>query len=376
VLLEDALKMGLTFEPPDVNRGVGRFEPVSDSVIRYGLSAVKGSGQQAIEAIVAAREGRGVGPNGDKVGPFRSLFDFCARVDRSRINKRTVESLIKAGAFDAIELNRASLMASVDLAFEFGAAALANANQCSLFDMGDGDAHGSSTQEPELVQATPWGVKERLVYEKTALGFYLSGHLFDEVVTEVRRFAKRPIAELIDTREPQLLAGIITDFRVVNGQRGKLALFKLDDASGVIEARADEALINAHKDLLKDDELIIVMGKQQPDRFSGGMQLNVTQIWDLEQARCRFGKYLRVRASTGPQGLKLDMARLLKDFPPKKEVTEQGDLWRGLGVRLVLSCQGQAELQLGEQARFYPSNAALASWWAQAAPGTAEIVYE
>ena len=197
VLLEDALKMGLTFEPPDVNRGKSRFEPVSDKVIRYGLSAVKGSGQQAIEAIVAAREGRGVGPHGDTVGPFGSLFDFCARVDRSRINKRTVEALIKAGAFDAIELNRASLLASVDLAFEFGAAALANANQCSLFDMMDGDAHGSSTQEPELVQATPWGVKERLVYEKTALGFYLSGHLFDEVVAEVRRFAKRPIADLM-----------------------------------------------------------------------------------------------------------------------------------------------------------------------------------
>ena len=381
VLLEDALKMGLTFEPPDVNRGKSRFEPVSDKVIRYGLSAVKGSGQQAIEAIVAAREGRGVGPHGDTVGPFGSLFDFCARVDRSRINKRTVEALIKAGAFDAIELNRASLLASVDLAFEFGAAALANANQCSLFDMMDGDAHGSSTQEPELVQATPWGVKERLVYEKTALGFYLSGHLFDEVVAEVRRFAKRPIADLIDTREPQLLAGIITDFRVINGQRGKLALFKLDDKSGMIEARADEALINAHKDLLKDDELVIVMGKQQPDRFSGGMQLTVTQIWDLEQARCRFGKYLRVRASTGPQGLKLDMARLLKDFPAQKEVTEQGDLWRGLAVRLALTCLGQegaarAELQLGEQARFYPSNAALASWWAQAAPGTAEIVYD
>ena len=381
VLFEDALKMGLTFESPDVNRGVSRFEPVSDQVIRYGLSAIKGSGQQAIEAIVAAREGRGVGPNGDTVGPFKSLFDFCARVDRSRINKRTVEALIKAGAFDAIELNRASLLASVDLAFEFGAAALANANQCSLFDMDDGDAHGSSSQEPELVQAMPWGVKERLVYEKTAVGFYLSGHLFDEVVQEVRRFAKRPIAELIDTREPQLLAGIITDFRVINGQRGKLALFKLDDTSGVIEARADEALLTAHKDLLKDDELVIVMGKQQPDRFSGGMQLTVTQIWGLEQARCRFGKYLRVRAATGPQGLKLDMARLLRDFPAQKEVTEQGELWRGLGVRLVLACQGEegaalAELQLGEQARFYPSNAALASWWAQAAPGSAEIVYE
>jgi len=381
VLLQDALKMGLTFEAPDVNRGVGRFEPVSDSVIRYGLSAVKGSGAQAIEAIVAARQGRGVGPNGDTVGPFTSLFNFCARVDRSRINKRTVEALIKAGAFDALSLNRASLLASVDLAFEFGAAALANANQFSLFDMGDGDAHGSSTHEPELVPVTPWGVKERLVYEKSALGFYLSGHLFDEVVTEVRRFAKRAIADLIDTREPQLVAGIITDLRVVNGKRGKLALFKLDDASGVIDTRVEEALLNAHKDLLKDDELIIVMGKQQLDRFSGGMQLNVTQIWDLEQARCRFGKYLRVRAATGPQGVKLDMARLLKDFPAQKELTEQGELWRGLGVRLSLSCQGeegaaQAELQLSEQARFYPSDAALASWWAQAAPGTAEIVYE
>ncbi|MDD2811335.1 DNA polymerase III subunit alpha, partial [Rhodoferax sp.] len=381
VLMEDALKMGLTFEPPDVNRGVGRFEPVSDKVIRYGLSAVKGSGQQAIEAIVAAREGRGVGPQGDVQGPFKSLFDFCARVDRARINKRTVEALIKAGAFDAIELNRASLLASVDLAFEFGAAVVANANQCSLFDMGGDDVHGSSSQAPDLVQATPWGVKERLTFEKTAVGFYLSGHLFDEVRTEVRRFAKRAISDLIDTREPQLLAGIVTDMRVINGQRGKLALFKLDDASGVIEARADEALINAHKDLLKDDELVIVMGKQQPDRFSGGMQLTVTQLWSLAQARCRFGKYLRVSGETGAQGLKLDLARLLRDFPAQKESTEQGDVMRGLGVRMQLTCvsaegTARAEVQLGERAKFFPSDAALASWWAQVRPGQAEIVYE
>ncbi len=156
------------------------------------------------------------------------------------------------------------------------------------------DDHGSSSQEPDLVDVLPWGVKEQLTQEKTAIGFYLSGHLFDEVALEVRRFAKRQIDDLIDTREPQLLAGIVSDLRVINGQRGKLALFKLDDKSGVIEARADEALINAHRDLLKDDQLIIVMGKVQPDRFSGGMQLTVNQIWDLDQARCRFGKFLRV----------------------------------------------------------------------------------
>ena len=377
VLFEDALRMGMSFEPPNVNRGTHRFEPVSNQVIRYGLSAIKGTGQQAIEAIVAAREGRGAGPMGSEARPFDSLFDFCARVDRSRINKRTVEALIKAGAFDTLQRNRASLLASLDLAFDFGAAMLANANQTSLFDMGGDDEHGASTQEPPLLSATPWGVREQLSMEKAAVGFYLSGHLFDESVTEVRRFAKRQIADLIDTREPQLLAGIITDFRVINGQRGKLALFKLDDKSGTVDARADEALIAAHRQLLKDDELVVVMGKLQPDRFAGGMQLTVTQLWSLEQARCRFGKYLRVVLN----GHAPDVARLLAAHPPQREMGEQGELLRGLSMRLVVSRLGQAgmvtvDLQLGEQARIYPSDAALAGWRAQADQGQAVVVYE
>jgi DNA polymerase-3 subunit alpha len=292
-----------------------------------------------------------------------------------------VEALIKAGAFDNLQLNRASLLASVERAFDFGAAAVANANQGGLFDMGGDDDHGSSTQEPELVDAMPWGIKERLVFEKTAVGFYLSGHLFDEVVLEVRRFAKRQIDDLIDTREPQLLAGIITDFRVINGQRGKLALFKLDDKTGVIEARADEALINLHKNLLKDDELVIVMGKQQLDRFSGGLQLTVTQIWDLDQARCRFGKHLRVLVGSGADRKVPDVARMVKEFPAQRVDTEQGDLLRGLAVRLVVTINGAegaatADLQLGEGAKFFPSNEALAAWRVQAELGQATIVYE
>ncbi len=298
LLYEDARKLGMAFEPPDVNRGNQRFEPVNDTTIRYGLGAIKGTGQQAIESIVAARAAG---------GPFTSLFDFCVRVDRTRLNKRCLEALIKAGAFDALQRNRAALVASIDLAFDYAATTEANALQGGLFDLGGPDDHGSSAREPELAPATPWGVKEQLTQEKTAIGFYLSGHLFDEVALEVRRFAKRQIDDLIDTREPQLLAGIVTDLRVINGQRGKLALFKLDDKSGVIEARADEALIHAHKNLLKDDQLIIVMGKLMPDRFTGGMQLNVNQIWDLDQARCRFGKFLRVAVN----GRAPDVARLL-----------------------------------------------------------------
>ena len=368
VLFEDALKFGISFDPPDVNRGTHRFEPVSDKVIRYGLGAIKGTGQQAIDAIVKARE---------EGGPFTSLYDFCVRVDRSRLNKRTVEALVKSGAFDSLQRNRASLAASIDRAFDFSTATVANANQGGLFDMMGDDAHGSSTQEPELVDMLPWGVKEQLTNEKTAVGFYLSGHLFDAVEREVRLFAKRKIDDLIDSREPQLLAGIVSDLRIINGQRGKLAIFKLDDKSAVMEATADEAIINASRHLLKDDELVIVMAKMQADRFAGGYRLSIQQVWDLPSARCRFGKFLRVFVN----GRAPEVARLVKDFPPQREMTEQGELLRGLPVRLKLERRGKnvaaaAELLLGEQAKFFPSDAALSSWIAQADQGKAEIVYE
>lgn len=380
VLYEDAQRAGMSFDPPDINRGTYRFEPISDKLIRYGLGAVKGTGEQAIEAIIAAREGRGTGPSGDESGPFKSLFDFCRRIDRTRVNKRTVEALIRAGAFDSLQMNRAALAASLDLAFEYGAACAANANQGGLFDMLD-DAHGSVNQEPELAQATPWGVKERLSLEKTAIGFYLSGHLFDEVEREVRQFVRRRIDDLTDSREPQLMTGIIGDLRVINGHRGKLALFKLDDKSGTIEARADESLINQHRNLLKDDELIIAMGKVQPDRFSGGVQVTITQVWDLATARCRFGKFLRVAVN----GQTPDVKRILAEHPPKMEVTEHGELPQGLQVRFVLERRSEgpsgikgvmAQLQLGDGSRFFPSDAALASWTAQADEGRAMIVYE
>ena len=381
VLFEDAVKFKIGFEAPNINRGVYHFEPISDQQIRYGLGAVKGTGKQAIEAIVAARDGKG--PT-NEAGPFTSLFDFARRVERSRLNKRCVEALIKAGAFDSLQLNRAALVATIDLAFEFAATSAANANQVGLFDMLGDDGHGSSTQEPPLVDTVPWGVKERLTHEKTAIGFYLSGHLFDEVEQEVRRFAKRPVAEHLDTREPQLLAGIVTDFRIVNGQRGKLALFKLDDKSGEIDARVEEELYNTHKLLLKDDELLIAMGKVRDDRFSGGKQFTISQILDLEQARCHFGKFLRVRVGSATQSL--DIARVLREFPVQREETESGESVRGLGVRIAIEriapkpvqadCDGAvAELQLSDTAKFYPTNAALAAWRELASGGGAEIEY-
>jgi DNA polymerase III subunit alpha len=173
------------------------------------------------------------------------------------------------------------------------------------------------------------------------------------------------------------MAGIVSDLRIINGQRGKVAIFKLDDKSGVMEATADEALINSAKHLLKDDELIVVTAKMQADRFSGGFRLKIEQIMDLGAARCRYGKYLRVAVN----GRAPDIARIVKEFPAQREQTEQGDLVRGLSVRLVLErsndqLSARAELALGEAAKFFPTDAALASWMAQADQGQAQIVYD
>jgi DNA polymerase-3 subunit alpha len=278
--------------------------------------------------------------------------------------------LIKAGAFDALHTDRAAALASVALALEWADSQAAHVDQGGLFDFGD--SHAASTQEPALVAAEPWSIKERLSLEKTAIGFFLSGHLFDQSEAEVRQFARRKIIDLIDSREPQLLAGIVSDLRIVNGQRGRVAIFKLDDKTDVIEAVADDKLFDAHRELLKDDELLIIQGKVQPDRFSGGLRLNVQQLWDLPTARCRFGRFLRVAVN----GVTPPVAELLRDFPARRVHTEQGDVLQGLGVRLALQRErAVGELDLGDAARFFPSDAALERW-ARGAKGGAKIVYE
>jgi DNA polymerase-3 subunit alpha len=178
VLHADAKLFGISFEPPDVNRGVLPLRAGVDKLVRYGLGAVKGTGQGAIEAIVAAREGQGA------PGRRRRALPQPVRLLRPRGPQGRQQarggSAVKAGAFDLLHADRAALLASVGLAFEWADTMQANALQVGLFDSGDaGDTHGSSTQEPALVHVAPWDVREKLVQEKAALGFYFSGHLFD-----------------------------------------------------------------------------------------------------------------------------------------------------------------------------------------------------
>ncbi|MEJ6005117.1 DNA polymerase III subunit alpha [Paucibacter sp. AS339] len=372
VLLNDAKLFGIDFEPPNVNLGVHRFEPImpGDGVfpnwaapgtpggrpkrINYGLGAVKGTGKGAIDSIVAVRE---------KGGPFKSFYDFCCRIDRKACNKRVVEALIKAGAFDSLQPDRARLLASVARGYTHAETQEANADQGGLFDFGD--SHASSTAEPDLVDAAPWTIKEKLSLEKTAIGFYLSGHLFDQSGEEVRRMVRRRVANVEDaaqSREVVMLAGIVSDLRVINGNRGRVAIFKLDDKSDVIEAVANEELLNLHKELLVDDELLILQGKVQMDRFAGGFRFNVQAVWDLAAARVRFGKYFYVPVKQSLPALQ----EVIKQWPPRRLETEQGAVNQGLRMQTHHFLSGEYQgaefkIDLGDESKFWPCDEALAA---------------
>jgi DNA polymerase-3 subunit alpha len=328
-----------------------------------------------VDAIVSAREGK----DGEGGGPFRSLFDFCARVDKQKVNKRAVEALVKAGAFDSLcadpNLGRAAMLASVGLAMDWAETQTANALQVGLFDFGPEEAggHGSSSQEPALVHVAPWDVREKLMQEKTAIGFYFSGHLFDAWRGEVRRIVRQEIADLADSREPRLLAGIVSDARTVPGRSGRVLIFKLDDGSESIETVVNEELIDANKELLQEDRLVFIQGKVQPDRFAGGLRLNASMIWDLPAARARFGKHLSVAINGGMP----PVADVLRLWPAKRVEMDEGTVHQGLSIRLKLRrTDATAEMDLGDEARFWPSDEALARWRSLAEGGAAMIVYE
>ena len=177
---------------------------------------------------------------------------------------------------------------------------------------------------------------------------------------------KRRIVDLQDSREPTTVAGIVSDMRVINGSRGRVAIFKIDDKTDAIEAVANEELLNANKELLTEDELIIAVGKVQNDRFSGGLRMNVQQVFSLAAARARFGRYLR----TAPNLPAATVLELVKSWPAKRVETEQGVLSHGLELRIPIKRAGAtAELGLGGAGKFWPSDEALE----QLKP--AEIVY-
>ncbi|NYT38468.1 DNA polymerase III subunit alpha [Allopusillimonas soli] len=312
VFWKDALANGVQVLPPDVNASAYRFEPVADEhtalgepprTMRYGMGAVKGTGQGAVEEIIRARE---------EDGPFTSLFDFCRRVDRHTVNRRTIEALIRAGAFDSIEENRAALLATIGNALEAAEQAERSANQVSLFADDANDI-----VEGELAKVTPWDLQTRLREEKTALGFYFSGHLFDAWRDEVRRFAPKPLARLEPSRGLQWFAGVLASVRPKMTRRGKMLYAGLDDGSAQIEVAIFNELYEQHRNRLKEDQLVIIQGKVSHDDYSGGLRVSAETIYDLQLAREARARSLRITLNGNADATRL--RQLLNPFRAEPE---------------------------------------------------------
>ncbi len=280
VLYDDARAHGLEILPPDVNESGYRFLPLDAKRIRYGLGAVKGTGEQAIQSIVAAREAS---------GPFADLADFCRRVDRRIVNRRAMEALIRAGAFDRIEAHRARLLASLGAAIDSAEHSAQFAQQTNLFG-GAGDA-----PEPfALAQASLWGERERLQNEKQSLGFYLSGHPFNAYREELRRFARTPLASLAPQIEPVMLAGVIYGVQVRNSRRGRMAILTLDDGSARVEVVVFGELFQEKRAIIQEDQVVVVKGRVFNDEYSGGLRITADQLMDLSEVRGAYARVLRL----------------------------------------------------------------------------------
>ncbi|HUH88455.1 MAG TPA: DNA polymerase III subunit alpha [Pusillimonas sp.] len=337
VFWKDALANGVEVLPPDVNDSNYRFEPVSDRhmqqgrpprTIRYGLGAVKGTGQAAVEEIIRARQ---------EGGPFTSLFDFCRRIDRHTVNRRTIEALIRAGAFDGIDENRAALLASIGNAVEAAEQAERSANQVSLFDDDSNDI-----VEEGLAKVAPWDLQTRLTEEKAALGFFFSGHLFDAWRDEVRRFAPKPLARLEPARGLQWFAGVLASVRPRMTRRGKMLYAVLDDGSAQVEVAVFNELYEQHRDRLKEDRLVIVHGKVSNDDYSGGLRVSAEVLYDLQLAREARARALRITLNGDA-----DVQRLRQVLDPFR--APPGDQSAGVQVEVCLERDSyQCVLRLGE----------------------------
>jgi len=246
---------------------VGERASRIQNAIRFGLGAVKGVGEGAVEVIRAAR---------DEAGPFKSLFDFCKRVDGRKVNRKVIEALVKSGAFDgqaeAAKVSRARVYATIGLASDRAASAQRDkeSGQTSLLSLfgggGSGDKNGKSSgvEEDTYPDADEWMPREILAFEKESLGFYISGHPLDRFANEIRRFTTATTANCFEKGvcAEVTLAGVIVDFqeRTMKSGDGKYAFFKLEDQHGQVDFMVGSKKLDGFRDVLMRDDPLLVTG--------------------------------------------------------------------------------------------------------------------
>ena len=301
-LIEDCHRMKLEVPTPNINRSIIKFSVPVDKTVLYGLGAIKGVGQAALEGIIEERNTNGV---------FKDLYDLCRRVDSRKVNKRVLESLIKAGGLDELGPNRASLMARLQDAMQAAEQYQKNAS------IGQDDLFGSSTADDSIapvdeITVPEWEEEKRLTLEKETLGLYLTGHPIERYEKELRRFTDCSLAALADQSDlasgangggymsqknarSYKLAGLMIGMRVRRTKTGgKIVSAVLDDKTARVEVRIYEEKFEQYNYLLNKDKLIIVEGKVVYDDYFGGYRITADTIYDITEARQKFAQRLEI----------------------------------------------------------------------------------
>jgi DNA polymerase-3 subunit alpha len=314
------------------------------------------------------------------------LFDFARRIDRRIVNKRAMEALVKAGAFDGLHpqgrIARAQLVAAAGLAVQAADDAETHAHQAGLF----GEAGADSGSALALPPATPYSERQALLEEKVALGYCFSGSLFDDVAQEVRRFAPTPLAAAMPSREPVWLAGVVVDSRAQMTRRGMMRVVELDDGSGRMEVTVFNELYESRRSVLKVDEPLIVSAKVEHDEYSGSLRGSAVEILTLAEARLRYAKGVRLTVEAkSAQQLQALIARLRagltaggtqgyaaassKAAPPANPPT-------GCPIYLSVRMAGQrCEVRLGDAWRLDPEPQGLERLRSQLEDADLEVMY-
>jgi DNA polymerase-3 subunit alpha len=275
--------------PPDVNESAAAFHPSGGS-IRFGLSAIKGLGEAAIDAILEAR----------KEGPFRTVQDFLDRVDLRRVNRKVVECLVKAGAFDTIDADRGRIVERLPLLLDRAQeeARRKESGQFALFGGGEAPPPRRPVEEDGSAPSLPplWSRRERLANEKEALGFYITGHPLESYEEEIRLFSTATTATLPSLRSGTevKIGGLAASFKERTTKRGdRMANVVFEDLEGIADALFFSEPLSKYRDLLAAQEPVFLVGKYEVN--DKGAQVRVEEVIRMENVRERLARSVHVR---------------------------------------------------------------------------------
>jgi len=359
-MIAECRDMKLSVLPPDVNRCEYAFAVMDDETILYGLGAIKGLGQSAIETILEARR---------QHGPFSDLFDFCRRISPQKVNRRVLESLIKAGALDGLGPHRASLAATLGVALA-AAEQSERAQAARQNDMfGIEESSGAATPLATCIEVPPWSEELRLEGEKETLGLYLTGHPIARYEHELASIVDSTIAELKPVENKTVVvAGLVVGMRTMQTRRGdRMAFVTLDDRTGRMELAVFSDLFEKYRELLAKDVLLVVEGQVSVDEYSGGFKMSAERLYHMDQARGVFASALQIEVDTELLNGNFiqELQQLLKPvIPGSCQVVLRYD-----------NGTASAEISLGPEWRVTPTTLLLEQLTGLAGEGRARLIY-